>query len=513
MRSMSSTMKKKVASRIQTGENSMSASLWVGRPTTPLTDDNFLEKQTVLYSDNITKTSLAVCHPHLGKSATEIYCAYIDSGVIKITKADYMDLMEQHTWEPVEFSQWAEDVSICFDGTMLKAPSGWVELKTEEDPWVFWVLNGKLYANKMSNQQEPIVLAESNCTAVSSVRSMISYAGSFDFGLVVFFLLGGKPYYRQFIDGEWMDAEAISYGPDLSWQDLAAFRTWDYRIGLQLKATNGELHEIFTQYMGIAKQNTEHLEIREVKANSDLIKVDYVDTNSNEHLEITSITAGAPYQGLYSTLSPSIIRAQNLEDENGDWGKLVLVDFDIHLEFSSVESNSSSFSLVDSLGVVYSASSVTLDRTNAKQVLLQFPDFNAANGECRIIYTPGTAQSLAGTKLSKTEWVFTPQSLNPPQIPAPEPLSVWNLDTDGTRIAIKFTEDLIGDIPGNESAFNVSIQEYDKIPGGTLMDSSRGVIKTTGYTGAELLLDLSLGKGTGITSSKNKLSLEVKKNE
>lgn len=509
MRSMSSTMKKKVASRIQTGENSMSASLWVGRPTTPLTDDNFLEKQTVLYSDSITKTSLAVCHPTLSRGATHIYFAYIESGEIKIARTYYTDIMERHEWEPVKFSEWAEDVALCFDGTMPKAPNGWVEFKTEQVPWVFWVLNGVLYGRKLDDPGDPVVLAEANCSTVSAVRAMWSSYGSFDFGLVVFFLLNGQLYYRQLINGEWMDAEVVSFGPDgVKWEALAAFRTWDYRVGVQLKSTDGAFYEMFTQFMGIGKQNAEHIEISNVRATSNLMGVQYSNVQETEHIELTGIFAGAPYGGLYSLDMPVITSAYNVEDANEDWGTTMVVIFSNYLVADQVASNYLQFALVDSGGAAYYPNTAVLG-SDGKTVTLTFEDFNAAYGLCEIQYTPGTVYSLATVLVEATSFSFTPQNLNPPAIPQPEVVSIWNLNSDGTEIAIEFTEDLTGNPSGNEDKFTVMTKEYNMVPGGTLQEKIKSPVGLSPY--ASYLRDLNLSSAhlDKLSFSNGALKLEV----
>lgn len=516
MRSMSSTMKKKVASRIQTGENSMSASLWVGRPTTPLTDDNFLEKQTVLYSDNISKTSLAVCHPTLSRGATHIYFAYIESGEIKITRTYYTDIMERHEWEPVEFSEWAEDVALCFDGTMPKAPNGWVEFKTEQVPWVFWVLNGVLYGRKLDDPGDPVVLAEANCSAVSAVRAMWSSYGSFDFGLVVFFLLNGQLYYRQLINGEWMDAEVVSFGPDgVKWEALAAFRTWDYRIGVQLKSTDGAFYEMFTQFMGVGKQNVEHLEISDVRPQNKLLEVFHHNTKANERVHVTNVSVGHPsvYGDMFLATPPQILIVENKDDGSGDWGKVIAVTFDAHLNVSTIASNANCFTLVDSNGAIYMASEASLDVETAKTITLTFADFNAAYGVCQLNYTPGTIKSLANTPMESLKFSFTPENLNPPKIDPPEPIEIWNMNAEGTLVAIKFSETLTGNPNGNADKFTVTIREYDMVPEGTLFEKTRAVVNTKMYAQAEETIDLSSGIGSGITFSGNKLSLEMLSSE
>ena len=46
-------------------------------------------------------------------------------------------------------------------------------------------------------------------------------------------------------------------------------RTWDYRLVVQISVTNGEMYELVTQYMGIGKQNVEHIEISDIRADGD----------------------------------------------------------------------------------------------------------------------------------------------------------------------------------------------------------------------------------------------------
>lgn len=427
MRSVSTTLKKKLASRIQAGENALSASLWVARPTTPLTEDRFLEKQSVLSSNNITKTSIAVCHPRLMRGATEVYIGYLESGVIKVAKTKYTEEMERHIWtQDIGYYQEADDFCLCFDGTMPKAPNGKVEFKTEQFPWVFWVLDGVLYGRKMWDESEPFVLAESNCSTVSAIRAMWSTSGGFDFGLIVFFVLGGKLYYRQLIDNEWMDAEIISFGPDnVIWSEIVAFRTWDYRVGIQGKTTDGVCYEMLTQFMGIGKQSSEHIDVRSVNAKSDLIEIKYVSSQENEHIKLSDISAGAPFGGLYSTDVPVILSAYNVEDANGNWGTTIIVKFSNYLVASQVTDNYLSFSLIDSWNAAYYPSAASL-ADDCKTVTLTFVDFNPANGICELCYTPGTIYSIATVKVQATSVKFTPQNLDAPDVPQPEVASIWN---------------------------------------------------------------------------------------
>lgn len=50
---------------------------------------------------------------------------------------------------------------------------------------------------------------------------------------------------------------------------------------------------------------------------------------------------------------------------------------------------------------------------------------------------------------------------------------------DGEKIAIKFTQPLVGDATGNETKFTVSFDEYNHVPGGSLTRVTRPVTKST----------------------------------
>ena len=427
MRNVPSYIADRLKKNIQTRANDSapSARIWISRPSTVLVDERLLERQAVLNS-SITDLSIAVRHPRARRSNTNIFIAYISDGIAKIVTSRHQMKMDMHSWTDTGFRENATAISIAFDGTMPKSYGSEVEFVTEQSPWVFWVDSSVLYGKKLYSTGNPVVLAESNCSDVSAIRAMWSSTGGFDFGLVVFFVLDGKIYYRQLIGGTWMDAEVVTFGPDgVSWTEVAAFRTWDYRIGVQAKSADGTVYELVTQFMGIGKQNTEHIEISDINVRPKLIGIEYRNTKEAEHVDLTDIDAGAPYGGLYSTAMPVIVSARNEESSDGDWGKIIIVKFDNYLVASQVESNRLSFSLVDSRGSTYYPNSAKLG-DDGKTVTLMFTDFNPAYGSCEIRYTPGDVYSMATVKVEATSIEFTPENLNAPDVPAPEVESIWN---------------------------------------------------------------------------------------
>lgn len=464
MRDIHTSIEQRLLKRVQAGDNAVRADLWISRPTIPLTEDRFLERQ-VVPGVSASDVSVAVEHPRTDSDASAVFIAYVENGTAKVRKAVYQTHMESHVWVDTGFSEPAEAVSICFDGTMPKSLSGRVEFVSEDDPWVFWVSGGKLYTRKLNGAQTT-TLADGNCTSVSAVRSMWSEIGDFDFGVVVFFLLGGYLYYRQYLNGAWADAELVSFGPaGVLWSDIAAFRTWDYRIGVQALSQDGYLHELFTQYMGIGKQNTEHIEIKSAERADKLIAIEYSDTQTDEHIAISNAENVTPYQGLYTLGTPSLLEVYNIDDETGDWGKKVVFVFNKELEYSSVQASIGSFYFTDTDGDYYFPASIDMDNTGRRAVLT-FVDFNNAKGQCIAYYDPGTVITMLEEALTAQVYTFTPEGLVPNDIVLPEPVEIKALNEIGTEVSIRFSMPLVNVPAESAEKFIVTINYPEYSPGG-----------------------------------------------
>ena len=502
MRRINASMEKRLNQRVQTHSTGAAPStdLWISRPTTALTQAQFLERQTVTATGS-SDLSIAVCHPRFGASNNRIYIAYIQDGAAKVSTSRTYVRMDAHIWVDTGFEESAQAVSIAFDGRMPKNRAGQIEFLTEDKPWVFWVDDGALYARKLGSEATA-TLAESGCTDVSAVRAMWSEVGIFDFGLCVFFLLSGTIYYRQLIGGEWMDAAPVSFGPEgVTWVEIAAQRTWDYRVALQAKASDGAIYELITQYMGVGKQLTEHIEAH-VKAEASYIAVDYTDARIHEHIE-ASVNPSA--KRIYA-LSSVPVSAANVDDGTGNYGTIVHVGLDYPV--SNVDGNSANFILTDGNGDTYTCTNSEASE-DGMTLILTFVDFNPAEGTTLTVdYVPGTIQSPA-TAMEAFSFTFAPENLVAPNIPAPEPIEAWNLDAEGTEIVVRFSEAITGDVSGNEDKFTVVTQEYDMVPGGTLAESTKVVTGVEIYATIEETVDLSSGTTNGIVVEGNKLSLEV----
>lgn len=425
MRTVPKDIADKLIKNIQTKGTSANPSTvaWISRPTTALTDDTFLEKQTVL-DGTFTDVSIAVCHPYFGAINTKLNLAYITNGKANVMVAIHRTSMAAHEWYETGFSEDASAVALAFDGTMPKNTSGKYEFVTETQPWVFWVSSGVLYAQKIDGESR-YTLAEANCTDVTAVRAMWSDVPGFDFGLCVFFILSGAIYYRQFIDGVWTDAEQIPTSAlplGQTWTQISASRTWDYRVALQVVNNAGAMYEAFTQFGGIGSKGAEHLELKKTDSFGELINVTYTNlTPEEERVEVSRVTVGAPYGGLYSLGVPTMMHAENIaveainpetQEPYFDYGKQIRVQFDIHLKASDVLVQPNAFSLIDSLGTNFLVGASTLDE-DGLTVILDFGSFNNAVGSVVVAYTAGTITSMAGTLLTNSDTTFSPVGLVP----------------------------------------------------------------------------------------------------
>lgn len=492
--------------------------LWISRPVVPLVNDYFLEQQAIGNGNNVTALDIAVAHPRHRRQSTKIYIATVSNGVAKVVSSPFRQAMKTHVWTDSGFSERAEDVALAFDATMKNDTRGRSEFVTDELPWVFWVNSGALYGQQLGSN-EVLTLAEANCTKCTAIRAAGSALGGFDYGLCLFFLLGGEIYVRQRMNGEWMDAEPVNFGPDVVWTDIAASRSWDYRIVLQAMASDGTVYELFTQYMGIGQRSVEHIEIKKLDVVGDLTEIRQRPAEADEHIEIAAIDAGAPYGGLYSTGQPVFRFARNIPvdamDSDGaayqDWGKVVLVTSSVHLAFDSVAANANQFTLTDSKGKTFVAAKAELDAADALTIRLTFADINTANGACVLAYAPGTLTTMAGTVSGAASVEFTPENLKAPSVEAPVPVSAWPVKPDGTQIAVQFTERVTFNTAGGNTAdgWAVSMLEYPYIPDGTLQQKERTVTDVSGSSGTSVAIDFSDAVFTDTQLTSGKITLGV----
>ena len=508
MRSIPSYILERLNKNVQTSANATgpSTKMWISRPSTVLVNDQFLERQTVA-TGSITDVSVAVCHPRAMRNNTRIHIGYISDGIAKVVESKHKANMDSHVWSDTGFREYATAISVAYDGTMPKLDNGDVEFVTEPTPWVFRVNNGMLFAHKLGDVT--FILAEENCSDVSAIRAARTQDSTFDFGLVVFFIINGLLYYRQFIRDNWTDAELVSFGPSgVQWSAVSAFRTWDYRVGVQLKSTTGDIYELYTQFMGIGTRNTEHLEITNTTRNATVTTIESLSYRySNEHIDVLNTSNVAPYQGLYTLGTPNLRSVRNISDGSNNWGKLVLITFDRELEKESVQESIDSFYFVDENEIHYSPISIEMDHTGRKATLT-FSNFNDSRGACTMHYEPGTVVTMMGEALPAQSVMFTPTGLTPSEIGLPEVAEILAENDIGTEVSIRFTERIIEVRDGCEDNFTVTINYPEYYPDGKLSSHICPVIDVELIDKYTILLHFEDGVETSIRNAVGEVTVQ-----
>lgn len=505
MRDIDGALKAKYESALQTAAAGAdpSAVIWISRPTVPLTDPAFLDRVTVAEAAGLTACDVAVRRPRADREADRVYLAYLDQNGAHVKFAATTVKFEDYVWTDGGFSApGASDVAIAFDGTMPKKADGTAQFVTAERPWVFWITGGVL-KGRILGLLGDTTLASANAEKVSAVRATWAEATGVDFGLVVFFTLNGSLYYRQLIGNEWKDAVPVTFGPPgVTWTDIRAFRTWDYRVGVQALGSDGKVYELFTQFQGLAKHSGEHIALDLSRARGALTAVKYTDTATDEHIAL-SVAAGAPYGGLYRIGVPQLVFAENVAD-GADWGRVALFRFDRHLRADEVAAQPTAFHIVDAYGRHFVAQAAEL-QPDGMTVALTFLNFNAAAGVCSAQYVPGTVHSMADAALEAASFTFTPRNLVPPSVPAPAPVSVEN-DGD-TQIVVTFDRALAGSLTGAASHFSALLSVPDYAPDGALHEETRTPVSVTASGSDTVILTFASGNLTDLTKSDGAITL------
>ena len=420
MRNLDTIVAERIAKTGQTIADNANPAVYARliRHTVPIGQKQFIERTIVKHVANITDSDVAVCHPRFLKDDEDIWVAYIASGTLHVRHCKNVEVLTNAVWTDYSIEKTATACSIAFNSTPRHNPQDIWEFVTDREPWVFWVDSGALKAQKCTPLGAmEIELAQANVTDVSAVRGPSGEQGNWNLGLTVFFVMGGSLYYRQYIDDVWYDAELIQF-PALSGitiSEIKAFNTWDYRVGVQILASDGKLYELYSYTEGIGTRGTEHLSMS-VSAEGQLTGIEYHHEFFREHLEMSVSGNGQRIYGL----SAVPVSAQNVNLE-GNYGRVV----EITMDYPCTAGQASEFVLEDSNGVLYSCEAVQCSGT---VVRLTFIDFNYAYlaTSATVHYTKGTLMSPA-VLTNFFDVTFTPTGLVQPAVDPPEVDTIYNL--------------------------------------------------------------------------------------
>lgn len=244
MRPIPDALRERFLSDLQTAANNADPKLSaiLTHETVPLESSDFLERALIDETGSFSACSVAVRRPAAGSPPDMVYAAWIDEDGAHVKKSALPPKLSALTWTDVTPAaiESADDIAVAFNGSP--------NLITDPEPWVFWTDSGALYAQIIGSSAEPITLEASGCTKVSAIRGMSVTPDGDSHGFVVFYIVSGVLYYRTYNGTGWSAAEEVTLGPSgVTWTDITAFRTHDARIGVQAKAGNGQIYELFSK--------------------------------------------------------------------------------------------------------------------------------------------------------------------------------------------------------------------------------------------------------------------------
>ena len=177
----------------------------------------------------------------------QIWIVGLEAGKMLVSRRDYRETYTANpVWTGVYTAGEAIDAAIEFDGTwVLRDNADNFTIETEDQPWYFWVIpDGTLLAQHGEDETTRLTLD----TGVSAVSACRGYSSNLypeqDQGLVVAYVKGGLPYYRQYVfdaglgTKHWLDAELLVNEPVDSFR---VHRLNDYRLGFELSNQNRNL--------------------------------------------------------------------------------------------------------------------------------------------------------------------------------------------------------------------------------------------------------------------------------
>lgn len=186
---------------------------------------------------------------------SEIWGIGIDNDIILVKKRSYDFEAYNEVWTAQFTLGHGTEAAIEFDGAW-QLYNSLRNLVTEEVPWVFWITEGNLLAQRGSNEATRFTLA-TGTTKVAAIRGWLfndSFADN-DMGLIVAYIKNdGLAYYRQYRTPletgvkEWVTEELIPFtSVNLPYGSISVNRVNDYRVAFSIHDSQNASFSIFTE--------------------------------------------------------------------------------------------------------------------------------------------------------------------------------------------------------------------------------------------------------------------------
>lgn len=306
-----------------------------------------------------------------------IYAICIDDGVCTVKKSEYSSTPGS-AWIAEATVGPAIDAAIEFEGVWDFSVNPYV-FDTTADPWTGWVTpEGDLYVKPLYAIVAPLLLA----TGVSCVSVVRGWENTLelgqDHGLIFAYIKSGVPYYRtraMQVYGErvWETEVELTVFTGTA-VEINAFRTNDYRVGINIMDDLGVTHTYLTprNWGGLASP-VEHIDTS-LEVTFGVLPVDYIDTEDTEQLT-TDLDI---WFNVAEPIYPVPVEASN-DDE---YTIRLLFSHEVDIDLSTV---ASAFMIKDSINVTFPIASTSAGTDNT-ELVFTMENFNAASGDMTITY-------------------------------------------------------------------------------------------------------------------------------
>ncbi len=490
MRAIPVALAEKVRDLQQTKGNDANPQLSaiISRHKVPITDYSMWQTGQIGAIDAVS-VSVAASRPDPALRADRLYVAAIQTGSAVIYSSVFDGWRPPVAWSTIATIDDAVYAALAFEGIYTSLGRR-VEFSTVGEPLVFWIDSaGDVYAKSVTDTGPGTLLA-AETIAISAIMGPAGYGGSVSSGLVLACVTDtGSVLTRQYADGVWENGVLCSSAP-ANVVDIALSRTWDYRVAMTLKTSDGKVYLMTGKSMISGNANNAFIDVPEVELAVEVNKtIQNYTKAADENIEMADIGMSAD---VYSAVAPTLLSVANIDDGNGNWGlKLRLV---YSGPVYDITGNASSFVLT--AGSDFAGEAVEYDSADPefKTLLLTLTDFNNRTPQCTLIYTPGTLASGPSVTLLDSQSVqFTATGLVPNAPPAVVSIAALS----NTVIDIEFDSALSSaDISANLAAIAVSGNEPLYSPDGGNVATDYIVSNVDFAPALEDSQDISLASGT-----------------
>lgn len=472
MREIDATIKARILNKHQTAytHNEHSMEIIVSRPRTAIAHQRYWQESIVTAGATAVCTSVAI--KRTGRWGEKVYVAYVDStGLLTVKTAPLRYPIRSMVWTTVTTIAGCAACALEFDGSFVQVGRH-IEFRTDSVPWLFYTTSsGQLMAGILGGSYESLVGA--NVTAIDAVRGVASKYKDIDQGLLVFYIINGSVYYREYINGSWGSQETVDIAPANA-VSIKAERTFDWRIVLQITDASGALFEVFSRAYVSGWANTEELTASVTGMTVDVYEINYQDNMApDEHItaftpELLALVYKAESPVMYDAHNYAVeVYDEETEEYSDNYGLWVNLRWDAVV--LNTETNLTNIVLTDAYNTQWPAQEIIVDADYPNRMRVRFNDFNNASNPCTISYTPGTLSSgVVDVDGSCVE--FNAAGLVPTFIPSPEFVSAVN---DGNRTVIIEFDRPIVDITAHGMV--VTGQEPNMSPQGEVAAVNYGI--------------------------------------